>query len=173
MALPWYRAPHSQYITQCNPPDIWFYLTEHGYHLNGTPVVPCPTLHPLIPPTQGQKVVESWLNGSSPKSHYYNGKFALWALSFYFTEHGYHLNGTPVVPCPTLHPLIPPTLPPEMRFTEEKFMSVIVYCCLFIMAAVGNLTIFITLFRNRYILHALFSRSEHWFHPVLSVTPGH
>ncbi len=71
------------------------------------------------------------------------------SIFVYSTDQGYHVNGTVVVPCPTLYPLIPPTLPPEMRFTEEKLMSVVVYCCLFLMAAVGNLTIFITLFRNR------------------------
>ena len=60
-------------------------------------------------------------------------------------EHGVHLNGSRVVPCPEG----PPEMTEDMKFTDEKFMMVIVYCCIFIVAAVGNLTVFITLFRNR------------------------
>ncbi len=41
-------------------------------------------------------------------------------------------------------------LPREMRFNDDSLMSVIVYCILFLIAAVGNLTVFITLFRNRH-----------------------
>ncbi len=55
-------------------------------------------------------------------------------------------GGGPALTCP---PPPPPTLPEDMTFTEEKFMSVIVYCCIFFVAAIGNLTVFITLFRNR------------------------
>ncbi|XP_074651683.1 adipokinetic hormone/corazonin-related peptide receptor variant I-like [Tubulanus polymorphus] len=40
-------------------------------------------------------------------------------------------------------------LPREISFNEENLVSVIAYSCLFIVAAVGNLTVFITLFRNR------------------------
>ena len=58
---------------------------------------------------------------------------------------GVHLNGSRVVPCPEG----PPEMTEDMKFTDEKFMMVIVYCCIFIVAAVGNLTVFITLFRNR------------------------
>ena len=60
-------------------------------------------------------------------------------------EHGVHLNGSRVVPCPDGSP----EMTEDMKFTDEKFMMVIVYCCIFIVAAVGNLTVFITLFRNR------------------------
>lgn len=41
-------------------------------------------------------------------------------------------------------------LPPDMTFDEDNLMSVIVYCLLFVAAAVGNLTVFLTLFRNRH-----------------------
>ena len=41
-------------------------------------------------------------------------------------------------------------LPPDMTFDEDNLMSVIVYCLLFLVAAVGNLTVFLTLFRNRH-----------------------
>ena len=60
-------------------------------------------------------------------------------------EHGVHLNGSRVVRCPDGSP----EMTEDMKFTDEKFMMVIVYCCIFIVAAVGNLTVFITLFRNR------------------------
>ena len=66
----------------------------------------------------------------------------------YLPVNGLHLNDTPVVPCPNGSGG-PPPIPEDMTFTEEKFMSVIVYCCIFIIAAIGNLTVFITLFRNR------------------------
>ena len=59
---------------------------------------------------------------------------------------GVHLNGSRVVPCPGSSL---PEITEDMKFTEEKFMSVIIYCCIFIVAAIGNLTVFITLFRNR------------------------
>jgi hypothetical protein len=42
-------------------------------------------------------------------------------------------------------------IPPEMIFTDDNMVSVIAYTCLFIVAACGNLTVFITLFRNRQI----------------------
>lgn len=42
-----------------------------------------------------------------------------------------------------------PGLPREMTFTSDNLMSVISYCCLFVIAAIGNLTVFITLFRTR------------------------
>ena len=41
-------------------------------------------------------------------------------------------------------------LPRDMTFTEEALMSVIVYSVLFVIASIGNLTVFITLFRNRH-----------------------
>ena len=52
-------------------------------------------------------------------------------------------------------------LPYDMTFNEPALMSVIVYCILFVVAAVGNLTVFVTLCRsrrrrsrfNRFILH--------------------
>ena len=64
------------------------------------------------------------------------------------TVNGVHLNGSRVVPCPGAADGLS-EITEDMKFTEEKFMSVIVYCCIFIVAAVGNLTVFITLFRNR------------------------
>ncbi len=44
----------------------------------------------------------------------------------------------------------PVQLPREMRFNDDSLMAVIVYCVLFVIAALGNLTVFITLFRNRH-----------------------
>ena len=41
-------------------------------------------------------------------------------------------------------------LPPDMTFDADNLMSVVVYCFLFVAAAVGNLTVFLTLFRNRH-----------------------
>ena len=87
-------------------------------------------------------------------------------------EHGVHLNGSRVVPCPEGSP----EMTEDMKFTDEKFMMVIVYCCIFIVAAVGNLTVFITLFRNRLeqfpVLIEVFrkyrnSRSWHYCHGVV------
>ena len=43
----------------------------------------------------------------------------------------------------------PPPMPREMTFSSDNLMSVIAYCCLFVIAAIGNLTVFITLFRTR------------------------
>ncbi|KAK2144621.1 hypothetical protein LSH36_742g00007 [Paralvinella palmiformis] len=40
-------------------------------------------------------------------------------------------------------------LPFDMTFNEPALMSVVVYSLLFVVAAVGNLTVFVTLFRNR------------------------
>ena len=40
------------------------------------------------------------------------------------------------------------TLPKEIQFTEDGLVSVIAYSILFVIAAVGNLTVFITLFRG-------------------------
>ncbi len=42
-------------------------------------------------------------------------------------------------------------LPREITFNDDNLVSVIAYSCLFIVAACGNLTVFITLFRNRNI----------------------
>ncbi|XP_076465191.1 adipokinetic hormone/corazonin-related peptide receptor variant I-like isoform X2 [Babylonia areolata] len=42
-----------------------------------------------------------------------------------------------------------PPLPKELYFTDDSVVSVIAYACLFLVAACGNLTVFITLFRNR------------------------
>ena len=39
--------------------------------------------------------------------------------------------------------------PQELYFSDNNLFTVIAYCCLFVIAAVGNLTVFITLFRNR------------------------
>ncbi|XP_050402450.1 adipokinetic hormone/corazonin-related peptide receptor variant I isoform X2 [Patella vulgata] len=41
------------------------------------------------------------------------------------------------------------TLPREMTFNDDNLVSVIAYSCLFLIAATGNLTVFITLFRSR------------------------
>ncbi len=38
--------------------------------------------------------------------------------------------------------------PPEMTFNSDSLLSVIAYSVLFVVAAIGNLTVFITLFRN-------------------------
>jgi len=40
-------------------------------------------------------------------------------------------------------------LPAEMRFGVEHIVSIVAYSCFFLVAAVGNLTVFITLYRNR------------------------
>ncbi|XP_025077149.1 gonadotropin-releasing hormone II receptor-like isoform X2 [Pomacea canaliculata] len=42
-----------------------------------------------------------------------------------------------------------PPLPKELYFNDDSAVSVIAYSCLFLVAACGNLTVFITLFRNR------------------------
>lgn len=42
-------------------------------------------------------------------------------------------------------------LPREMTFNDDSIMSVIAYACLFVVAASGNLIVFITLFRSRRI----------------------
>ena len=42
------------------------------------------------------------------------------------------------------------SLPQEMTFNEESLVSVVSYSVLFIIGALGNLTVFITLFRNRH-----------------------
>ncbi|KAL3866430.1 hypothetical protein ACJMK2_043727 [Sinanodonta woodiana] len=44
-----------------------------------------------------------------------------------------------------------PELPPEMQFGSQNIISVAAYSCFFLIAACGNLTVFITLFRNRKI----------------------
>ena len=41
-------------------------------------------------------------------------------------------------------------LPPDMTFNEQRKMAVIAYSTLFVIAAISNLTVFITLFRNRH-----------------------
>ena len=41
------------------------------------------------------------------------------------------------------------TVPLEISFSSNNLVSVIAYSCLFVIAAVGNLTVFITLFRTR------------------------
>lgn len=43
----------------------------------------------------------------------------------------------------------PTGLPREISFSSDNLMSVVAYSCLFVIAAVGNLTVFITLFRTR------------------------
>ncbi|CAG5130602.1 unnamed protein product [Candidula unifasciata] len=42
-----------------------------------------------------------------------------------------------------------PPLPKHLYFTDDNIVSVAAYSCMFIVAACGNLTVFITLFRNR------------------------
>ncbi|KAJ8304010.1 hypothetical protein KUTeg_017593 [Tegillarca granosa] len=42
-------------------------------------------------------------------------------------------------------------LPREMTFNDDSVLSVIAYCCLFVVAASGNLMVLITLFRTRRI----------------------
>ena len=49
----------------------------------------------------------------------------------------------------TVAPVVSTELPRELRFNEDNLMSVIAYSVLCFIAAVGNLTVFITLFRNR------------------------
>ena len=52
-------------------------------------------------------------------------------------------------------------LPVEMKFSDRNIITIILYCIFFAVAASGNLTVFITLFRNRgakarvnlYIMH--------------------
>ncbi|KAK6179058.1 hypothetical protein SNE40_011504 [Patella caerulea] len=44
-----------------------------------------------------------------------------------------------------------PGLPRELTFNDDSLVAVITCSCLFIIAACGNLTVFITLFRNRNI----------------------
>ena len=41
-------------------------------------------------------------------------------------------------------------LPREMLFTDDSLVSVIAYSVLFVIAAIGNMTVFVTLFRNRH-----------------------
>ncbi|XP_069993354.1 adipokinetic hormone/corazonin-related peptide receptor variant I [Penaeus vannamei] len=41
-------------------------------------------------------------------------------------------------------------LPPSLGFDDNAMTDIIVYCVLFIVAAIGNFTVFITLFRNRH-----------------------
>lgn len=40
-------------------------------------------------------------------------------------------------------------LPQEMVFGDQHVITIAAYCCFFLIAASGNLTVFITLFRNR------------------------
>ena len=54
------------------------------------------------------------------------------------------LNGSSIC---CLHEL--PPLPKELYFTDDSAVSVVAYSCLFVVAACGNLTVFVTLFRNR------------------------
>lgn len=42
-----------------------------------------------------------------------------------------------------------PPLPKHLYFTDDNIVSVAAYSCMFVVAACGNLTVFITLFRNR------------------------
>ncbi len=56
-------------------------------------------------------------------------------------------NGSGVQTGNASHPLSPP---PDMSLTEDRLVAVIAYGVLFLVAATGNLTVFITLFRNRH-----------------------
>lgn len=49
-----------------------------------------------------------------------------------------------------MHPEINDTFPSDLKFNENSLTVVIVYCVLFVIAAVGNLTVFITLFKSRH-----------------------
>ena len=54
--------------------------------------------------------------------------------------------------CPTAVTTVPGgpvPLPRELTFTSDSLISVIAYSVLFVIATVGNLTVFVTLFRNR------------------------
>ena len=42
------------------------------------------------------------------------------------------------------------TLPPELQFTKQSWPVIIIYCITFVIAAIGNLTVFVTLCRERY-----------------------
>ena len=42
-------------------------------------------------------------------------------------------------------------IPKELQFNDDNLMTVISYTCMFVVAACGNLTVFITLFRNRHV----------------------
>ena len=41
-------------------------------------------------------------------------------------------------------------IPSELLFSDDRIMPIAIYCVLFFIASVGNLTVFITLFRNRH-----------------------
>ncbi|CAG2239975.1 GNRHR [Mytilus edulis] len=47
--------------------------------------------------------------------------------------------------------LAPGDLPTDLTFNDENLMAVVAYSVLFVIAASGNLTVFITLFRNRHL----------------------
>ena len=46
--------------------------------------------------------------------------------------------------------LVAPTMSPTMTFTRNSLTIVIAYCICFLIAAVGNLSVFLTLSRGRY-----------------------
>lgn len=48
------------------------------------------------------------------------------------------------------NPEINVTVPEELRFNQNTLTVVLVYSALFVIAAVGNLTVFISLFRSRH-----------------------
>nr|KAG5708603.1 hypothetical protein BaRGS_033024 [Batillaria attramentaria] len=73
--------------------------------------------------------------------NFYNGTHVLCAHNTSLPD---SLNGSGIQ---CLYEL--PPLPKELYFTDDSAVSVIAYACLFIVAACGNLTVFITLFRNR------------------------
>ena len=66
-----------------------------------------------------------------------NGTWAYWNESVNMTRDAFFMN-------------MSDDLPIEMTFNENAMLSVGVYCVLFVIAACGNLTVFITLFRNRH-----------------------
>lgn len=47
-------------------------------------------------------------------------------------------------------PPVNDTEPDDLKFTQNSLTVVLVYCALFLVAAVGNLTVFISLFRSRH-----------------------
>jgi gonadotropin-releasing hormone receptor len=62
----------------------------------------------------------------------------------------YSLTGdmTTVV-MPTINNVSDRTIPREMVFNDDSLVSVVTYVILFVIAAVGNMTVFVALYRNR------------------------
>ena len=73
-----------------------------------------------------------------------------WATSWECNPTMVHVNAEAVGLGVTLSPTPEPPLPREMTFNDDSLVSVVAYSVLFFLAAFGNLTVFITLFRNRH-----------------------